>query len=451
MPALCHCYVPMNPQKPNMVNSSSSSLFPQTRVRFFSRIRRFLHGNTGTTKHRRPGPTSDQTDKSVNVGLSTVRNKTTEEHEQQQSGKESNTGTEMQTAVKKLHFGNLEEKAAAAQEIRRLAGVDANVREALVGLGVVPSLVSMVGSEVVARRRSALQALTQLAVGTFTKVLIVEAGLLSKLPRNLEATDEPIALEFCQLLHSLSFLSNTQFQLSPSQILPLLVAILESSSASFDAKKLCVATLYNQTTALENATTLVANGAVPVLLRMSTVKEASEKALAALGNLGVTLAGRKALECDQTVPESLIEILTWEDKPKCQELCAYLLMVLAHQSSVQRDKMVKSGIVAVLLEVSLLGSPLVQKRALKLLQWFKDERQVKIGPHSGPQTSPNTTGSPLSVRHGDTGEGKKMMKDLVRRSLYKNMEVITHRAAHKSCKVKVLDLSLSSSSKSLPY
>ena len=149
------------------------------------------------------------------------------------------------------------------------------------------------------------------------------------------------------------------------------------------------------------------------------------------------------------VPESLIEILTWEDKTKGQELSAYILMILAHQSSTQRDKMSKAGIVPVLLEVSLLGSPLAQKRAMKLLQWFKDERQAKMGPHSGPQTGRVAIGSPLHPREAQ--EGKKMMKNLVKQSLHKNLEMITRRANAASDSSNLKSLVLSTSSKSLPY
>lgn len=175
----------------------------------------------------------------------------------------------------------------------------------------------------------------------------------------------------------------------------------------------------------------------------------SEQALATLGNLVVTLMGKRALEDSAMMPDSLIDILTWEDRPKCQELSAYILMILAHQSSKQRDKMAKSGIVHTLLEVALLGSPLAQKRALKLLQWFKDERQVKVGPHSGPQTRIVAPGSPMT--EGETSEGKRLMKKMVQQSLYKNMEVITRRANATGETSKLKSLVISSSSKSLPY
>uniref|UniRef100_A0A2P2QKW0 U-box domain-containing protein 7 n=1 Tax=Rhizophora mucronata TaxID=61149 RepID=A0A2P2QKW0_RHIMU len=155
------------------------------------------------------------------------------------------------------------------------------------------------------------------------------------------------------------------------------------------------------------------------------------------------------MENSSIVPESLIEILTWEDKPKCQESSAYILMILAHQCSDQHDKMAKSGIVPVLLELALLGTPLAQKRALKLLQWFKDGRQTKMGPHSGPQTRRVAMGSPINQREAQ--EGKKMMRNLVKQSLHKNMEMITRRANAGEESSKLKALVASTSSKSLPY
>lgn len=281
------------------------------------------------------------------------------------------------------------------------------------------------------------------------KVLMLEAGILSKLPKNIDIIDESTRSGFAELLLSLSSLANNQFPFASSEILPFLRSILESSSSSVETKELCLGTLYNMSTVLDSAGPLVSNGAVQTLLMLSSIKELSEKALATLGHLVVTLMGKKALENSPMVPQSLMETLTWEDKPKCQELSAYILMILAHQSSAQRQKMAKSGIVSVLLEVALLGSPLAQKRALKLLQWFKDERQAKMGPHSGPQTGRITIGSPINQMEAQ--EGKKMMKNLVKQSLHKNMEMITRRANASEDSSKLKTLVISTSSKSLPY
>lgn len=356
----------------------------------------------------------------------------------------------LQRSVKRLHFGSWEEKAAAAREIKRLAGDDLRRRKLMADLGVIPPLVAMVGSEYAAdHRRLAVQALFELANGTCTnKALIVEAGIFLKLSQNVNI-EESAKPEFAQLIMSLSSLVNAQFPIDSSKVLPLVLHMLESNS-SVETKILCLGTLYNLSNMIGNVGSLVTSEVIHTLLKLSSMKEASEKALATLGNLVVTSMGKKALENNPLVPECLIEILTWDDKSKSQELSAYILMILAHQSSLQRTKMAEGGIVPILLQVALLGSTLAQKRALKLLQWFKDERQMKMGPHSGPQTR-SSFSSPTN--HVGVGEGKKLMKKMVQQSLYKNMETITRRANGDSDKsnAKLKLLAISSSSKSLPY
>ncbi|XP_011005480.1 PREDICTED: U-box domain-containing protein 7-like [Populus euphratica] len=432
-------------QRPNMPepppSPSSSSIFALSylKLQFFARVRRFLQ--TKRAQKSIKTRTKAMVNKEEQATITTV---------DRQSSDVDDDSVVLQRSVKKLHFGSWEEKEVAALEIEKLAREDAKMRNLMAELGVILALVGMVASEVAGRQRMAINALIELANGNYkNKALMVEAGIFSKLPKSMDALEEPTRQKFAELILSLSSLANhTQFPLASSEVLPFLIGILESCS-SYETKESCLSTLYNLSAVLDNAGPLLSNGAVQTLLRVISEKEFSEKALATLGHLVVTLMGKKAMENSSLVPESLIEIMTWEDKPKCQELSAYILMILAHQSSALRDKMLKSGIVPVLLEVALLGSPLAQKRALKLLQWFKDERQTRMGPHSGPQTARIAIGSPVNNREAQ--EGKKLMKDLVKQSLHKNMELITRRAnATSGDSSKFKSLVISTSSKSLP-
>nr|GMD11540.1 U-box domain-containing protein 7-like [Ipomoea batatas] len=418
-------------------------LYARRKLRFFSRIRRLLLHVKASRKEYRPP------DDGVIGGGGKREEGIVMEREESDGG-----WAVLQKSVKKLHFGSWEEKEAAAMEIKTVAQQDLKRRKSMAELGVIPPLVAMFGSHVAERRRLAVQTLVQLANGSYTnKALMVEAGLLSKFPEKMDILEESTRQEFVQLLFSITSLANAELPaINTSRIVPFLVSILESSTNN-DTRELCLSTLHNLSSVLENSGILVKNGAVTILLNLSSVREVSDKALAVLGNLAVTLTGKKALEDSPAMPESLIEIMTWEESPKSQELSVYILMILAHQSSIQREKMAKAGIVPVLLEVALLGSALAQKRALKLLQWFKDERQSRMGPHSGPQMRRAATmGSPVHPREVD--EGKRLMKSIVKESLYKNMETITRRAngegESSSARLKAALVS-SSSSKSLPY
>ncbi|KAL3851379.1 hypothetical protein ACJIZ3_013261 [Penstemon smallii] len=441
------------PQAPKTSTDSLSNwLFAYSKLRFFTRMRRLFRLKAAKKLDEKPVETVEAKIETEDIAKKIETEdmgKKIEGHD----GKfcsEVNWVVDLQKSVKRLHFGNWEEKEAAAMEIKKLAEENLKRRKTMAELGVIPPLVDMVGSKTVARQRLAVGALIELANGTFTnKALMVEAGILSKLPENLSVLEETTKQEFAKLLLSISALANSQFSLTATTIIPNVVSILESSS-SIKTKDLCLSTLHNLSSVLENSGTLISTGVVDTLLRLSSLKETSEKSLATLGNMVVTLSGRKELEHNPMVPEGLIEIMSWEESPECQEISAYILMILAHQSSLQRQKMAKAGIVQVLLEVALMGSPLAQKRALKILQWFKNERQVRVGPHSGPQVGRmQTIGSP--VNQMDVGEGKKLMKRIVKQSLDKNMETITRRANGVGDCSKLKALVISSSSKSLPY
>lgn len=282
---------------------------------------------------------------------------------------------------------------------------------------------------------------------------MVEAGILIRISQ-LVATEDPLCTsDFVALLLSLSNVPTATSFFSPAtDILLFLDKVLNSDHSPRDTKLACLVTLHHLSTLLDHNTSMVSSGTIHTLIRLSTQKDTSEQALATLGNLVVSVAGKQAVEVDPGVPNSFIEVLAWEDKPKCQELALYILMILAHGSSCQRGKMAKSGIVQVLLEVVLLGSPLAQKRAMKILQWFRDERQRKIGPHSGPQTGRLHIGLQMDVTK-EIKEGRMAIKRMVRQSLYKNMELIMRRAdqANSPGTSKIKSLIVSSSSKSLTY
>ncbi|XP_008791492.2 uncharacterized protein LOC103708374 [Phoenix dactylifera] len=358
----------------------------------------------------------------------------------------------MKRSVKQLHFGGWEEKGEAALEIKRLAKVDARMRRSLAKLGVIPSLVSMLAEAQDDHcRHLAIEALIELAHGTFTnKALMVEAGLLVKLPQLTDALQFPGKQELAVLLFSISSLAKTQFPIAPCHIIAFLTEILNAKEVAEEIKITCLATLYNLSTKLDNTRAIVSSGAVPTLISLSSNRRASEGALAIMGNLILSAMGKKVIEDDSMVPKALIDTTTWFDKPRCQELAVYILMILAHGSKTQRQKMAGLGMVPLLLEVALLGSPLAQKRALKMLQWFKDEGQSKIGVHSGPQTERISLSRSL-VSGRETNKCQKAVKQMVEQSLSNNMEAIMRRARVPENFSSFKSSVASSSSKSLPY
>lgn len=279
----------------------------------------------------------------------------------------------------------------------------------------------------------------------------MEAGLLVKLGQpTVNSSDLQKNQCLAPLLSSLSSLAKTKFPIDATQMLPFLIQILDSNQTTKQSKLACVAALYNLSTKLENIKAIVSSGAVRVLLKLSQNRGGAEGALSTLSNLMLSETGKRAIADDPFAVEALMEAMASEDEPKCQELAAYLLMVVAHRSKGQRRRMAELGIVQLALEVALLGSPLAQKRALKMLQWFKNEGRERILGHSGPQPEELLSSGDSSTCERQLRECKKAVRRMVKQSLDRNMEMITRRAHAPEDFSRWKTLAATSSSKSLP-
>ena len=164
-----------------------------------------------------------------------------------------------------------------------------------------------------------------------------------------------------------------------------------------------------------------------------------------------------------TMPKCLIDVLRSDiTASKCEERAAYILIMLAHHNMNQRQAMMRARVVPVLLEVALLGSPLAQKRSLRILQYLR--QPVTVASISGPLSTGriwNKYSTALAFPENDSNithemkEHKRAVKTMVQQSLDLNMERIIRRAnvtciSGESSK-RYKSLVNSSSSKSLPY
>lgn len=287
-----------------------------------------------------------------------------------------------------------------------------------------------------------------------TKVLMVKASVLSKLQQLLNNKEFSRRQELPLLLLSISSLAKTNFHFTPRHILPFLISTLNSKETPLYTRLTCLETLYNFSIRLENIKSMVSNGAIDAFLILTLEKATSEEALSVLSNLILSAEGKRGIENHPMVPKTLIEIMSQEENPRCQELASYLVMVLAHGNKEQRRKMHECGIVQVLLQLVLLGSPLAQKRALKILEWYKNEGPEKGCVHSGPRMESTVSISELnSAGNGNTKDNGKAVKRMVKQSLDRNMASLIRRAtgSREFSGISEKVLVFSSSSKSLPY
>lgn len=365
----------------------------------------------------------------------------------------------VRAAVRRLSFGGAEERRAAAGDVARLARSDERRKRLLPELGVVPPLVDMLADARggTGARLAAAGALLELARGAHrNKVHIVNAGLLQKLPQLMDDKDLSRSQQLALLLQSISSLANTDFPLPASELLPYLVATLAADGVPADAKLPCLGALRNLSTKLEHARDVASSGAVRALLSLSLDgnNKTSEAALSLLGELAAaSAAGRKAVEEDAVAPRALLEAVTRHESPRCQEHATYLAMTLLARggdgSRALRREMRRLGAVQALLEVALLGSPLAQRRAAKVLRWFKDEGQGRIRTHSGPRVEAAPCRDSDAAGEAEECGGDTVDK-IVKQSLDRNMKSILRRATASVDLTHVKRLVASSSSKSLP-
>uniref|UniRef100_A0A0D9WK06 Armadillo repeat-containing domain-containing protein n=1 Tax=Leersia perrieri TaxID=77586 RepID=A0A0D9WK06_9ORYZ len=374
----------------------------------------------------------------------------------------------MRAAVKRLSFGTAEEeRAEAAAEVRRLARSDERTKRLLPELGVVPPLVSMLADvkNFPGARITAAGALLELARGAHrNKVHIVQAGFLKKLPLLMEDKNMSRSNELALLLLSISSLANTDFPIAASDLLPFLVAVLRADDAPADTKLTCLAALHNLSTKIEHVRAVASSGAARALVALSTLAAAddgttSEVALSVLGDLAAASgAARREIEDDEAAAAAIVDAMARHDAPRHQELAAYLAMVLAHNGGgggggriLLRRRMRRLGVVQVLLEVSLLGTPLAARRAAKILQWFKDgDGRSRITAHSGPRMEGGGADDDGDGEEDGEKDCRKGVERIVKQSLDRNMKSIMRRATASVDLTNVKLLDGSSSSKSLP-
>lgn len=249
------------------------------------------------------------------------------------------------------------------------------------------------------------------------KLLIVEAGLLSKLPQLQSRSNLSTKNSLTPLLLSISSLAKSQFPINPLPILSLLLPVLRSPHADTAILASAAAALHNLSAQLDNSKHIISAGAIHPLLNLCCLPtKAVEAALSALSNLALTEEGRRAIEEDPLVPEALVNVMARskeeEEGDKCQELAGYLLMVVAGRSGEKRRRMVELGVVEMLMEIGLMGrSRVVRERANRMLGWLK------------------------AGEGGDVERCGREIRCLVKQSLDRNLESILNRGGREKKKL----------------
>ncbi|GMH10878.1 hypothetical protein Nepgr_012719 [Nepenthes gracilis] len=386
---------------------------------------------------------------------------------------------ELSSPVRMLRSDCDEERKNGAKVVRLLAKEDSEARSTLAMLGAIPPLVGMVddGGIHAEFQTEALYALLNLGIGNeLNKAAIVQAGAVHKMLKLIESSngspDASVSEAIVANFLALSALDANKPIIGSSGAIPFLVNTLKdlNKKSSAQAKHDSLRALYNISILPSNIPLILETDLIQYLMNSLGDMEVSERILSILSNVVSTPKGRKTVS---TVPDAftiLIDVLNWTDSPGCQEKACYILMVMAHKAYADRQTMIEAGIVSALLELTLIGSTLAQKRASRILECLRVDKGKQVsGRYNGGASavvSAPMCGSSSSAVNLDKGlkegqeeevmmsEERKAVKRLVHQSLQNNMRRIVKRANLPQDFVPsehLKSLASSSTSKSLPF
>ncbi|KAK3438025.1 hypothetical protein EUGRSUZ_C02665 [Eucalyptus grandis] len=371
-----------------------------------------------------------------------------------------------------------EKRREGARNVRLLAKEDSEARTTLAMLGAIPPLVGMLDSSDLDSQIASLYALLNLGIGNdMNKAAIVKAGAVHKMLKLIESPEETIDPSISEAIVAnflgLSALDSNKPIIGLSGAIPFLVNTLidVDRKSSPQAKQDALRALYNLSILPSNVCIIIETDLVPFLMNALGDMEISERILSILSNIVSTPEGRKAISRVKDAFPILVDIINWTDSPDCQEKASYILMVMAHKAYNDRQAMIEAGIVSALLELTLLGSTLAQKRASRILECLRVDKGKQISESYGGSSMSAAVSAPicgasstaLSVNGGTKesmededmmSEEKKAVKQLVQQSLQSNMRRIVKRANLPQDFVPsdhLKTLTASSTSKSLPF
>ncbi|XP_030466236.1 U-box domain-containing protein 12-like [Syzygium oleosum] len=371
-----------------------------------------------------------------------------------------------------------EKRRESARHVRLLAKEDPEARTTLAMLGAIPPLVGMLDSSDLDSQIASLYALLNLGIGNdMNKAAIVKAGAVHKMLKLIESPEETIDPSISEAIVAnflgLSALDSNKPIIGLSGAIPFLVNTLIDTDhkSSPQAKQDALRALYNLSIFPSNICIIIETDLVPFLMNALGDMEISGRILSILSNIVSTPEGRKAISVVKDAFPIMVDILNWTDSPGCQEKASYVLMVMSHKAYGDRQAMIEAGIVSALLELTLLGSTLSQKRASRILECLRVDKGKQISESYGGSSMSAAVSAPicgasstaLSVNGGTKesmededmmSEEKKAVQQLVQQSLQSNMRRIVKRANLPQDFVPsdhLKSLTASSTSKSLPF
>ncbi|GLT94233.1 hypothetical protein SLE2022_119850 [Rubroshorea leprosula] len=333
----------------------------------------------------------------------------------------------------KLINGDLQAKIEAARDIRKVVRKSSiKTRSKFAAAGVIQPLVFMLLSPNHDAREASLLALLNLAVrNERNKVNIVTAGAVPPLVELLKLQNSSLRELATAAILTLSAAAPNKPMIVACGAAPHLVQIL--SSGSVQGRVDAVTALHNLSTCKENPVPILdAKAVFPLIKLLKECKKYSkfaEKATALLEILSKSEEGRVAITNSDGGILTLVETVEDGSLVSMQHAVGALLSMCQSCRDKYRELILKEGAIPGLLRLTVEGTTIAQERARTLLDLLRETPQEKKLASSVLEKIVYDIATRVDGADKAAETAKKLLEDMVQRSMELSMNRIQHRAA----------------------
>lgn len=278
----------------------------------------------------------------------------------------------VESLVKKISHGGVEERREAVREVRSLAKEGRESRIAITDAGAIPHVVRCLTCGDSQTEDNAVVALLNLSVDDDWKVGLIAEGALEKIVQALENGSMETRASASVLLTSLAMVDVNKATLGArSEAIPALVKLL--IHGNLRGKKDATTALFSLSMYHPNKARAVAAGIVPALI--SLLKEGNsdtaERALVVLDLLSTCVEGRTAIGLESAIPTIVEQLRT--GTARSQENAAAVLAIICQNSPHATARLICSaGALEHARPLLHSGTPRAKRKASTLVKFLKD-------------------------------------------------------------------------------
>ncbi|XP_021717676.1 U-box domain-containing protein 14 [Chenopodium quinoa] len=276
--------------------------------------------------------------------------------------------------LKKLAHGNIEEKRAAAGELRLLGKRNADNRVCIAEAGAIPLLVELLSSSDSRTQEHAVTALLNLSINDMNKGIIVNAGAIRDIVEVLKNSSMEARENAAATLFSLSVVDENKVAIGAAGAIPALIDLLIQGTPR--GKKDAATAIFNLSIYQGNKVRAVRAGIVDPLIKF--LKEVDggmvDEALAILAILANHPEGKSSIGQAEPIP-LLVELIR-TGSPRNRENAAAILwsLCMGDVNHLQLAKELQAE--QVLKELSENGTDRAKRKASSLLEFLQRAEDV---------------------------------------------------------------------------